>query len=83
MARSGTSVGVVVRWDADEGTGFIESPELPGDCWVEAASVDPAGGELRAGQVVEVEWTETGDGRYPVRAVRVAPRDDLQATPGA
>ncbi|WP_324275082.1 hypothetical protein [Blastococcus brunescens] len=84
MARSGTNVGTVVRWNADQGTGFIESPDLPDDCWVEAAAVDPgAGGDLRAGQVVEVEWAESGDASHPVRALRVTPRDDLQATPGA
>jgi hypothetical protein len=29
-----------------------------------------------------VEWPETGDGTHAVRADRVTPRDDLQATPG-
>lgn len=84
MAHSGTSVGTVVRWDDDQGAGVIEAPDLPGDFWVEAAALDPsAGGSLRAGQVVDVEWTETEDGSHPVRADRVTPRDDLQATPGA
>jgi cold shock CspA family protein len=83
MARSGTSVGTVIRWDAERGTGLIDAPELPVDCWAEAAALHPsAGGSLRAGQVVEVAWTETGDGTHPVRADRVTPRDDLQATPG-
>ena len=85
MARSsGTSVGTVVRWDVDRGEGLVDSPDLPGDCWVGAAALDPsAGGELRPGQVVEVEWTDDGGGDHPVRAARVTPRDDLQATPGA
>jgi cold shock CspA family protein len=83
MARSGTSTGTVVRWDAEQGTGLIDAPDLTGDCWVEAAALDAsAGGGLRAGQVVEVEWTETGAGTHPVCADRVTPRDDLQATPG-
>ncbi|SNR76269.1 hypothetical protein [Blastococcus mobilis] len=83
MARSGTSVGTVIRWDGDEGTGLVEAPGCPGDCWVEAAALHPsARGTLRAGQVVEVEWTDTGAGAHPVRADRVTPRDDLQATPG-
>ena len=83
MARSGTSVGTVIRWDAERGTGLIDAPELPVHCWADAAALHPsAGGSLRAGQVVEVEWTETGVGPHPVRADRVTPRDDLQATPG-
>ena len=84
MADSGTSVGTVVRWDGDRGTGLVESPDLPSGCWVDVTALHPsAGGGLRAGQVVEVEWTDTGSGSHPVRADRVTPRDDLQATPGA
>lgn len=83
MARSGTSVGTVIRWDGERGTGLIDAPELTVDCWADAGALDPsAGGGLRAGQIVEVEWTETGVGPHPVRADRVTPRDDLQATPG-
>ena len=83
MARSGTSVGTVVRWDADSDVGIIEFPDLPGDCSVESAALHPtAGGALRAGQVVEVVWSETGTGAHPFRAERVTPRDHLQATPG-
>jgi cold shock CspA family protein len=84
MATNGTSVGTVLRWDADQGAGLVDVADLPGDCWVEAAALDPStGGGLRAGQVVEVEWSDTGSGDHPVRADRVTPRDDLQATPGA
>ena len=83
MARSGTSVGTVIRWDGDRQIGVIESPDLPGDCSVEAAALDAtAGGALRAGQVVEVEWDETDASSHPFRAHRVTRRDDLQATPG-
>lgn len=79
MARSGSSVGTVVRWDGDGAV--IELAGLDGECWAEASVV--ADGPLRAGQVVGVEWTESGDGDRPFRAVRVGPpRDDLQATPG-
>ena len=37
-----------------------------------------SGTTLRAGQVVELEWTEPGDRGLPFRAVRVVPRDHLQ-----
>ncbi|MGY1813998.1 hypothetical protein [Blastococcus sp. SYSU D00820] len=85
MARSGTSVGTVVRWDEQAHGALIEVPDLDGGVWAEEAVVarDTAGGALRAGQVVTVEWTEPGAGGRPYRAVRVQRREDLQATPGA
>ncbi|MGY1603516.1 hypothetical protein [Geodermatophilus sp. SYSU D00815] len=81
MARSGKSLGTVVRWDDAAGRGWIETTDLPGECWVSADVVHRSTGRqaLRAGQVVEVEW-EDADGE--VRAVRVTPREDLQATVG-
>ena len=84
MAGTGTSVGTVIRWDEDAGGAIIELPDLPGDCWAEASVVarDTAGGTLRAGQVVAVEWTEPGARGLSFRAVRVQLREDLQATPG-
>jgi cold shock CspA family protein len=84
MTRSGTSVGTVVRWEAGQGGGLVDLPDLRGDVWVDAAALDPlVGSGLRAGQIVEVEWTETDEPTARVRADRVTPRDDLQATPGA
>ena len=85
MAASGTTIGTVVRWDDDRGGAVIEAPEVPGGCWADRSVVvhSTAGtGGLRAGQVVELEWTEPGDAGMPFRAVRVTPREELQATPG-
>ena len=81
MARSGTTFGTVIRWDEDSHSGLVEAPDLPGNCWVDASVVEhgPKGGALRAGQVVQVEWTEPGQGDAPVRATRVIPRGDLQS----
>jgi cold shock CspA family protein len=80
MARSGTTLGTVVRWDEERQTGLIEAPDLPGPCWVDASVVEHGHGrgELRAGQVVEVDWTETPQGDAPVSATRVVHRPDLQ-----
>ena len=80
MARSGTTLGTVVRWDEERRTGLIEAPDLPGPCWVDASVVEHGHGrgELRAGQVVEVDWTETPQGDAPVSATRVVHRPDLQ-----
>jgi cold shock CspA family protein len=82
MARSGKGLGTVIRWDGERGRGFIELPELPGECSVDASVVRRSTGAetLRAGQVVDVEWEEPADGE--LHAVRVTPREDLQATLG-
>jgi hypothetical protein len=85
MGRNGTTVGTVVRWDDARSGAVIEAPELPGGCWADASVVlhsTSAAGGLRAGQVVEVDWTEPGAGGLPFRALRVVPREDLQATVG-
>ena len=84
MARSGTSVGTVIRWDDDRREGWIQAPDLPSDCWVgtDVVAHSTSGGGLRTGQVVQVEWTDTGDAEHPVRAVRVEPRSDLQMPGG-
>ncbi|MGY1823791.1 hypothetical protein [Geodermatophilus sp. SYSU D00079] len=84
MTRSGTTRGTVIRWDDARRAGLVEAPDLPGGCWVDASVVDgPSGGALRAGQVVDVDWTEPGVEGAPFRATRVVPREDLQATLGA
>jgi hypothetical protein len=85
VTGSGTAVGTVVRWDGVRRGAVIEAPELPGGCWADASAVEhgtTGGGELRAGQVVEFEWGEPGAEGLPFRALRVIPRDDLQASIG-
>lgn len=83
MGRSGESPGTVLRWDGDRGAGVIELTDPQAKCAVDVAALDAEVGDgLRPGQVVDVEWAEPGEGRDAFRAVRVTPRDDLQATPG-
>jgi cold shock CspA family protein len=82
MTRSGTTRGTVIRWDDARGAGIVEAPDLPDGCWVDASVVHGHPGGLRAGQVVDVDWTEPGAEGLPVRATRVVPREDLQATLG-
>ena len=85
MARSGTTLGTVVRWDHARGGALIEAPDLPGGCWADVSVIvhnAQPGGALRAGQVVEVDWVEPGAQGLPFRALRVTPRGDLQATVG-
>jgi cold shock CspA family protein len=83
MARSGQGLGTVIRWDDDADRGYLEVRGLPGECWVDGSVVRHSTGAqtLRAGQVVDVDWEEPDDGG--LRAVRVTPREDLQATLGA
>ena len=85
MAGNGTTLGTVVRWDDDRGGAVIEAPETPGGCWADGSVVvhgTSGGGALRAGQVVELEWAEVAQAGLPCRALRVTPREDLQATVG-
>ena len=84
MARRGTTIGTVIRWDDERREGLIQAPDLPGDCWIGTDVVVHSREDvgLRAGQVVQVEWAETGEGEHPVRALRVEPRTDLQMPGG-
>ena len=85
MAGSGTTIGTVVRWDEGRGGAVIEAPEVPGGCWADRSVVvhsTVGAGTLRAGQVVEFDWAEPGEHGLPFRALRVSPREDLQATLG-
>ena len=85
MARTGSSIGTVVRWDGDRSGAILDAQEVPGGCWADAAVVEHStvgGGELRAGQIVAFDWTDEAVGEWPFRAVKVVPREDLQATVG-
>jgi cold shock CspA family protein len=79
MASSGSTFGTVVRWDEERRAGLIEAPGLPGPCWVDESVVVRRGGTgLRAGQTVELEWTDEPEADPRLRATRVVLRDDLQ-----
>jgi cold shock CspA family protein len=77
---SGSTLGTVVRWDEQRHCGLVEAPDLPGQCFVDGSVVvhHAGSGELRAGQVVELDWTEPGREGVPLRATRVVHREDLQ-----
>ena len=85
MVRSGTSLGTVVRWDDDRRGAILDAEECPGGCWADSSAVEHStqgGGRLRAGQVVQFDWTAVDEGEWPFRATRVEPREDLQTTLG-
>lgn len=66
--------GVVEWFDADEGWGVIEAPEVPGGCFVHFSNIEmPGYRQLRAGQHVRFSFERPGflqDG-CPCRAVTV------------
>ena len=85
MTSSGSAVGTVVRWDDDRRGAILDAEECPGGCWADSSAVvhsTQGGGRLRAGQVVQFDWTAESGGDWPFRATRVEPREDLQATLG-
>jgi CspA family cold shock protein len=85
MASTGSALGTVLRWDGDRAGAILDAAECPGGCWADASVVvhsTQGGGALRAGQVVQFDWTAEPVGEWPFRATRVEPREDLQATLG-
>lgn len=68
--------GVVTWFDADEGWGVIEAPEVPGGCFVHFADIHMAGyRQLTTGQRVNFTFEQPGflqDG-YAYRALAVWP----------
>jgi CspA family cold shock protein len=68
--------GVVKRFDADEGWGVIEAPEMRGGCFVHFASIEmPGYRQLHAGQRVRFTFERPGflqDG-FSYRALTVWP----------
>ncbi len=86
MARTGSALGTVLRWDEARDGAVLDAQECPGGCWADASVVvhsTQGGGRLRSGQVVRFDWAEEPVGNWAFRATRVEQREDLQATPGA
>ena len=73
---AGAVAGVVKWFDADEGWGVIDAPEVPGGCFVHFSNIEMAGyRQLHAGQQVRFTFEQPGflqDG-CPYRALTVWP----------
>lgn len=55
------SIGVVREFDAEEGWGVIDSPEVPGGCFVHYSHIDMPGYRvLRVGQRVRFTFETPG-----------------------
>ena len=80
--------GVVSQWCPDEGWGVVDSPDMPGGCWVGFAELATSRfWEPDVGQRVELEWEQGDQDGYDYRAVRVwplgsAPFDRASEPPG-
>ena len=72
------AVAGVVKWfDADEGWGVIEAPEVPGDCFVHFSNIEMTGyRQLQAGQQVRFTFAQPGQDGCAYRAVTVWPESD-------
>jgi cold shock protein len=67
-----TSIGSVRSYDADEGWGVIDGPDVPGGCWVHFSAVaGPGYRELTAGQPVSFRAEAADQDGFAYRAVRV------------
>jgi cold shock protein len=72
--RAGAVAGVVKWFDADEGWGVIDAPEVPGGCFVHFSSIEMAGyRQLHAGQQVRFTFEQPGQDGCPYRALAVWP----------
>jgi hypothetical protein len=79
VAGVNRTVGTVRHWTASGGV--IDSPDTPEGCWADPATVE-GGQQLRAGQVVHLDWEQREHDRYRYTATRVEAGPALE-TPGA
>jgi CspA family cold shock protein len=67
-----TSVGSVRVFDADEGWGVIDGPDVPGGCWVHFSAIAMDGyRELARGQHVSFRAEAASQDGFDYRAVKV------------
>lgn len=66
------SVGSVRVFDADEGWGVIDGPDVPGGCWVHFSTLAMDGyRKLTPGQQVSFRAEPKSQDGFPYRAVKV------------
>ncbi|MFI6212826.1 cold-shock protein [Nocardia brasiliensis] len=63
--------GTVRQWHGAEGWGVIDSPTVPGGCWVSFTALKFEPRDLDEGQQVEFECESAEQDGYRYRAVRV------------
>ena len=66
------SIGSVRGFDADEGWGVIDGPDVPGGCWVHFSAIAGDGyGQLSAGERVSFHAEAASQDGFAFRAVKV------------
>ncbi len=66
------SIGSVRRFDADEGWGVVDGPDVPGGCWVHFSAIVGDGyRQLSAGQRVSFHAEAASQDGFAFRAVKV------------
>jgi CspA family cold shock protein len=66
------STGSVRTYDADEGCGVIDGPDVPGGCWVHFSAIAAPGyRELTPGQQVSFRAEAADQDGFSFRAVKV------------
>jgi CspA family cold shock protein len=84
-----TSVGSVRAFDADEGWGVIDGPDVPGGCWVHFSALAMDGyRKLTRGQQVSFRAEAASQDGFAYRAVKVwtggaEPPDQARAESGS
>lgn len=69
---SGPAGGRVISWNADEGWGVLQSPEVPAEVWCHFSAVDAPGyRELTVGEAVSFTWEAVEQDGYHYSAVAV------------
>lgn len=72
--QTGAVAGVVKSFDATEGWGVIDAPEVPGGCWVHFSVIQmPGYRQLHAGQQVRFTFKAPGQDGWPYRALAAWP----------
>lgn len=67
-----TSTGVVREFNADEGWGVIDGPDVPGGCWVHFSAIAADGyRQLTAGERVTFRAEAGGQDGFGFRALKV------------
>ncbi|GAA2595346.1 hypothetical protein GCM10010435_87960 [Winogradskya consettensis] len=65
-------MGTVRSWNADEGWGVLDGPDVPGGCWAHFSAVAATGHrELGTGRTVVFRAEAANQDGYPFRAVKI------------
>jgi CspA family cold shock protein len=74
MLDEGVHEGIVREWHEDDGWGVVETPDLPGACWVHFSVIEMSGYRvLTPGARVRLVVEVVEQDGFACRATRVVP----------